>query len=202
MKRTLVALNPPRRVADFLFFAKTVAACLSEDPLFSPPASQLATLVAGVAALEATLVAVLMRKLGAAAARKARQSDVLAALHVMRTYVQTLASTMPADEAAMVAVRAGMAVKDAKGPKRPALMVKAGRVSGSAHAYAPAAKRRAGYEWQVAREGAPWVSLPFTMRADVELSGFEPGSMISVRARAVMADGPSDWLGPARFLVG
>jgi hypothetical protein len=43
MKRVRVALNPPRRVHDFLVFAKAVAACLSEDPLLSPPASLLAT---------------------------------------------------------------------------------------------------------------------------------------------------------------
>jgi hypothetical protein len=201
MKRIRVALNPPRRVHDFLVFAKVVAARLSEDPLFSPPASQLATLQAEVVAFEAALAALLTRRLGAAAERKARQSDVLAALQVLRAYVQTLADTLPANEAPMVAERAGMDVKDAKGPKRAVLTVKPGRASGSAHAYVPAAKTRAGYEWQVARDGGDWVSLPFTMRADVELAGLEPGTLVRVRARSVTAGGPSDWLGPVSFRV-
>ena len=101
----------------------------------------------------------------------------------------------------MVAARAGMDVKDAKGPKRAALTVKQGRTSGTAHAYVPAAKTRAGYEWQVAREGGGWVSLPFTTRADVELEGLDAGSLVRVRARTVTAAGPSDWLAPVSFRV-
>jgi hypothetical protein len=53
----------------------------------------------------------------------------------------------------------------------------------------------------MAHAGADWVSLPFTVRADVELTGLVPGSTLSVRGRSKTADGPSDWLGPVRFLV-
>jgi len=202
MKRVRVALNAPRRVHDLCVFAKAVAAHLSGDPLFSPPASQLAALDASVAALEAALVAVETRRVGAAAARKARQRDVLSALQRLQAYVQSLADTRPGDEAAMVARRAGMAVKDAKGPQRGGLTVKPGRSPGSAHAYAPAAKTRAAYEWQYAPEGGAWISLPFTVRADVEIAGLAPGTLYSVRARSVTTDGACDWLPPATFRVG
>jgi hypothetical protein len=201
MKRIRVALNAPRRVHDFVAFARAIAACLSGDPLFSPPPSPLAKLEADVVALEAALAAVLTRRVGAAAERKARQTDVLATLQVLQAYVQTLANTRTPNEAAMVAKRAGMAVKDARGPSRAALMVKPGRASGSAHAFVPAAKTRAGYEWQLARDGGDWVSLPFTVRADVDLDGLDPGTLVWVRARSVSAKGPSNWLTPVRFRV-
>jgi hypothetical protein len=201
MKRIHVVLSPPRRVHDFCAFGKSVATHLSQDPLFSPPPAAIAALEAGVAALEETLVAVESRRFGAGAERKARQSDVLAALQDLRAYVQTLADTLPTNEAAMVAARAGMAVKDAKGPKRGGLTVEQGRTSGSAHAFAPAAKTRAGYEWQYAREGGAWVSVPFTVHADVELTGLAPGALYSLRARAVTANGPSDWLQTVTFRV-
>jgi hypothetical protein len=202
MKRIRVALNPPRRVHDFLVFARVVAARLSEDPLFSPPASQLAKLASDIALLEAALVAVVTRRVGAAAERKARQADVHTSLLVLQAYVQSLADSRTSDEAAMVAARAGMGVKDAKGPGRAALAVKPGRAAGSLHAYVKAAKTRAGYEWQLRYEGEEWKPLPFTLRADVELHGLLPGTVAWVRARAVTADGPSAWLAPVRVLVG
>ena len=199
MRRTRAALNPPRRVHDFLAFAKVVAACMSEDPLFSAPASVLATLAANLVALEAALMAVLTRRVGAATERKARQRDVLSSLQYLQAYVQSLADSGPPNEVAMVFERAGMAVKNARGPKRAALAVKPGRVSGSAHAYVRATRARAAYEWQLAPDGGEWVSLPFTVPAEVELDGLVPGTLYQVRARTVTAEGPSDWLSPVRF---
>ena len=76
----------------------------------------------------------LTRRVGAAAERKARQGDVHTTLQVLQAYVQSLADTRTSDEAAMVAARAGMDVKDARGPGRPALAVKPGRAAGSLHA--------------------------------------------------------------------
>ena len=55
--------------------------------------------------------------------------------------------------------------------------------------------------WQIARERGDWVSLPSTVRADVELIRLDLGSTDSVRVRSVTAEGPSDWQGPVRFLV-
>jgi len=40
------------------------------------------------------------------------------------------------------------------------------------------------------------------MAADVGLTALVPASMISVPARSVTANGPSDWLGLVRLLVG
>lgn len=202
MKRVHVALNPPRRVNDFVVFAKVIASRLSEDPLFFPPAGVLATLESQVAALEAALVAVLTRRFGAAAERKARQNDVHGSLKALQAYVQSLADACGKDEAAMVVARAGMDLKDAKGPTRAALAVKPGRVLGSVHAYVKAAKTRAAYEWQIRHDGGEWTGVPFTVRADAELLGLSPGTVVSVRARAVTADGPSDWLAPVSTLVG
>ncbi len=46
------------------------------------------------------------------------------------------------------------------------------------------------------------VAARLTMRADVELHGLLPGTVAWVRARAVTADEPSEWLAPVSTLVG
>ena len=85
MNRIRVALNPPRRVHEFCTFARAIAACVSEDPLLSPPPSLLATLGTKLVALDTALVAVdATRRRGdreeGAAARGARVAAAAAGL--------------------------------------------------------------------------------------------------------------------------
>jgi len=201
MNRLHVILAAPRRVHDFCVFAKGIAQCLSQDPLFSPPPSLLTALESSVLALEATLVAAHARTAGTAAVRKARQKDVLVALQSLQAYVQSLTDAHPLHEAAMVPKRAGMGVKDAKGPRRGSLTVKQGLVSGTARAYAPAAKIRASYEWQYAPEGEGGISLPRTAGAETTLEGLVPGALYWVRVRSLTRDGTSEWSEPVSFRV-
>jgi hypothetical protein len=201
MNRIHVILKPPRRVHDLCLFAKMIATRLSEDPLFSPPPALLAALEASVAAFEASLVASGSRTGGTAAQRWWRQRDVMSALESLRAYVQTLTNAQPLHEAEMVPARAGMSVKDAKGPKRGVLTVKQGRVSGSAHAYAPAARTRASYEWEYAPDGGAWISPPFTLHADVVLEGLAPGVLYFLRVRSVTKEGFGDWSERVSFRV-
>jgi hypothetical protein len=78
---------------------------------------------------------------------------------------------------------------------------KQGRVSGSAHAYAPAAKTRASYEWEYAPAGGAWISLPFTLHADVVLEGLAAGVLYFLRVRSVTKEGFSDWSELVSFRV-
>jgi hypothetical protein len=198
MKRAIVALNPPRRVNDLRAKARFVASRLSEDPLFSPPQGLVPLLEARELALEAAVLAVERRTAGGAAARKARQGELLDALAQARSYVQSVASGKPAAEASMAIVRAGLDVKDTQGPRRKALAVKPGPVSGTARVYAKAVKDRASYEWQLASDEGEngdimCVSLAPTRRSKTQLHGLVPGALYWVRVRSLTGAGLSNW---------
>ncbi len=194
MKRTLVALNPPRRMHDFLVYAKVIAERLTEDPVFNPPPSFLPDLKADIAALEAALVSATTREIGLAAARRACEAKVMAEIRQVQSYVQWLAgSTSSPDEAAGIAVRAGLRVKNTAGPSKATFAVKPGRTPGSARAYARAAKTRASYEWQYSSDGVHWLSVPTTVRADAHIEGLVAGAQYWFRCRSVTKDGVSDW---------
>jgi hypothetical protein len=202
MTRTLIALNIPRRVTDILVYAKVVVARMTEDPLFNPPPSLLSTLEADIAAFEAAVISVASRRKGAAALRKDCQSKVLRDLQQMQTYVQSIAQPLSPNEAAAVVERAGMNVKDARGPSKPLLRVKPGPLPSAAHVYARAVKTRASYEFQYAPEGGAWVSVPPTVRADAPLEGLVPGLTYSVRVRTATKAGLSDFSEPVTFRTG
>jgi hypothetical protein len=202
MKRTVSALNLPRRVTDVLVYAKVVLARMTEEPLFDPPPALLSTLEADVAAFEAAVVSVASRRRGAAAVRKQCQSKVLHDLQQLQAYVQSLAQRLSPNEAAAVIERAGMHVKDARGPSKPPLRVHPGPLASTAHAYARAARTRASYEFQYAFEGGTWVSMAPTVRSDAPLEGLVPGLLYSVRVRMATKAGLSDFSEPVMFRAG
>ena len=202
MKRTLIALNPPRRVHDFLMHARVIATRLSEDPRFSPPPASLAELTADVAALEAALIASASRASGCAAARKACQARVAMGLKVLQAHVQSMANACPSTEAAVLIELAGMSVKNALGPSKATFVVKPGRTADSAHAYARAAPTRASYDWQWSTDGERWVSIPSTVRADAELRGLEAATLYWFRYRSVTKAGISDWSDAVTYRAG
>jgi hypothetical protein len=89
------------------------------------------------------------------------------------------------------------------GARRPHVFeVKEGPVSGSAEVLAPAAGRRAFYEWEYSSDGGKtWQAMPPTTRSNNSLSGLQPGASISFRFRSVTKAGPSDWSQPVVFIV-
>jgi hypothetical protein len=175
---------------------------MTDDPVFDPPALLPSTLEAEIAAFEAAVVAVVSRGKGAAAARKASQALVVQALQQVLTYVHTLAQPLSPAEAEALVARAGMSVKDARGPTRPLLRVVVGPLATTAHVYARAARTRASYEFQLAPEGGEWVALPAIVRADAPLAGLVPGALYSVRVRVSTKEGLSDFSDTLSFRAG
>lgn len=113
MSRVLVALNAPERNADFLYYAKFVASCLADDPLFVDPTPPLAVFKAHIADLEAAQAHTLTRMRGSADARNARKDVVHGDLRHVQNFVQGLADKT--HDGAMVIVRSGMSVKRSSG---------------------------------------------------------------------------------------
>ena len=76
MTRMIVALNPPDRNADFIYFAKLVANSLAKEPLFAQPSPPLAAFEAHIAELVDAEAHTLTRTRGAASARNAKRAVV------------------------------------------------------------------------------------------------------------------------------
>jgi hypothetical protein len=201
MKRVIAALNLPRRIHDFIAYARLVATSLGKDPIFVSPTPSLASFEGAVAALEAADVAATIGGPGARAERDAKRAFVHQALHTLKNYVQHLADAN-GPEAAAIVQRAGMSVKDARGPSKLPFDLKQGPVSGSLRLRARAAKTRVSYDWQYSLDGESYVDFARTVRADAELKGLVPGTRVFVRYRCVSKAGVSDWSQVLSLVVG
>ena len=105
-------------------------------------------------------------------------------------------------DAAAAIERAGMSVKNAKGPSKLPLEVTKGPVPGSLRVRARAAKTRVSYDWQYSLEGVSWIEFQCTVGAHAKLTGLVPGIPVFARHRTVSRIGVSDWSDALSFLVG
>jgi hypothetical protein len=192
MKRIIAALAEPRRIHEYLTYARFVAESVAADPLFASPRPPIDVVLADIAALGAATVESLSRAAGARAARQEIALRVHSELMSLRSYVQQVADEHPGEEATVIA-RAGMNVKNARGPSKPPFEAKRLEVSGSVHLYARAARGRASYEWQYAKGEDAWLFAPPTVRADATLHGLVRGAVYFFRYRTVTKEGVSAW---------
>jgi hypothetical protein len=199
MSRVLVALNAPERNADFLYYAKFIAICLANDPIFADPNPPLAVYEAHIADLEAAQAHTLTRMRGAADARNARKAVVHGDLRHVQNFVQGLADAT--HDGAMVIARSGMSVKMSSGHGKPDFEAKLGKVSGSVHLFARAANTRASYDWAYSLDGVTWILRPSTVRADTVIPNLAPRTRYFFRHRCVTKDGVGDWSQVVSILV-
>ena len=200
MKRIIAALDEPRRIHEYVTYAQFLASSVAADPVFASPRPPIAVLFADVAALGEATVAALSRTAGTRAARQELAARVHNDLMTLRAYVQQVADAHPGEEASVIA-RAGMSVKDARGPSKPTFEAKPLPVSGAVHLFARAAKGRASYEWQYATREDAWLFGPPTVQADATLDGLVPGAVHFFRYRTLTKEGVSGWSQVVSLLV-
>jgi hypothetical protein len=201
MRRVIAALNEPRRIPEYIVYARAIANALANEPRIASPTPSLAVFEADVTALEAAEARALLRGTGRVATRNACWAKVRWELKSLRSYVQSVADSSP-DDAAAVILRCGMSVKNVAGPAKEPWVVKPGPVPGSVHLYARAAKGRASYEWQYSLDGKLWTSLPPTTRADAKLQGLVVGRRHFFRYRYTSKGILSDWSDVVSLIVG
>jgi hypothetical protein len=201
MKRIIAVLNEPRRIHEYVVYAQFVVERVAADPIFVSPRPPIAVLRADVAALRAATVAGLTGTAGAAAARRGRARKVHGDLTTLKCYVQEVADQHPREEAPSIIARAGMSVKNARGPSKPWFEAKQLSVSGEVHLFVRAAKGRASYDWQYATDPEHWLPGPRTVGADATLYGLVPGTVYYFRYRTVTSEGVSDWSQVISLLV-
>ena len=201
MSRILVALNPSRRIADFIFYATSIADQLAKDPRFASPPRPLATVRAHIEALREAEVTTRTRRVGTVAERDARLALVRSDLMTLRAYVQNVADENPVAAAEIVA-KAGMSVKNARGPAKGGFVVKQGAVSGTVHLWAKAERTRASYDWEYGTDESSWTRVDSTVRADTVLKGLTPALGYFFRYRSVTKAGVGDWSQVLSLFVG
>ena len=200
MKRVIAVLEEPRRIHEYVIYAQFVAERVAADPVFASPRPPVAVLFADVAALGAATVTALTRTAGTKAARQELAARVHNELMTLRSYVQQVADAHPGEQASVIA-RAGMTVKNARGPSKPPFEAKQLPVSGAVHLFARAAKGRASYDWHYAKGDDRWLFGPPTVRSDATLHGLVPGAVDSFRVPTVTREGVSDWSRVVSLLV-
>ena len=192
MKRLIAVFNRPRRMHDFVAFARSVVDAVASEPLFTAPRPPLPVVREHVEALHAGCVAAYSQGYRTAAARRELRSAVMSDLYALKDYVQEVADQDP-EHAAIIIVRAGFGVKNTRGPTKARLKATRGVVSGTVDVKARAEKTRASYEWQYSLDGESWVSGAPTVRADTRLSGFIPGTLVRFRYRTATKGGVSNF---------
>src|SRR5580693_8449511 len=129
MRRIIAVLNEPRTIHEYVAYAQFVTERVAADPIFASLSPQIAVLRPDVAALGAATVACLTRAKGKVSARQALALKVHSELTTLKVYVQEVADEHPGEQALILA-RAGMSVKNARGPSKAWFEAKQLSVSG------------------------------------------------------------------------
>jgi hypothetical protein len=199
--RVLVSLHLPGPIGLLLSFARAVILAMTGNSHFLTPTPALLAVDGAVSDLEKAQSAVLARAKGALVPRDEKRAALGQLLHQLATYVQGIADADPANAAAIIQSAAMDVHKDTTHGKRP-FAAKQGPASGSVKLVAPAAARRATYEWQWSTDGGKtWQSAPATSKSQTVLSGLPAGTVVSFRHRANTKAGEGQWSQTIALLV-
>jgi hypothetical protein len=191
--RLLATLGLPKPVPALLVVAQNVQKKMTGNPSFPSPIPTLAEFGTAISDLQSAETLALGRAKGAVTLRNEKRTALVGVMQRLRTYVQSVAD-LDGTNAASIITSAGFNVR--KTPTRTARAFHAapGLVSGTADIVAPAAARRASYEWQYSTDGGKtWVTLPPTLQAKTSIAGLTPGSSAEFKHRAVTKTGAADW---------
>jgi hypothetical protein len=199
-RRVIATLKLPTRVPELLAYAAQIVKAMTGNAYFPTPSPTVAALQAAVGDLTTAQTAAQARTKGAVALRNEKKATLVSLLEELRTYVQSLADANPESGASMIE-SAALALR--KTPTRAPLgfHAKVGAVSGTVKLVAPAAARRASYEWEYSTDGKTWVAMPPTLQAKTSIPGLQAQTTVQFKYRAVTKTGADDWSQPISFAV-
>jgi hypothetical protein len=168
---------------------------------FTSPTPTLAAVASAVSDLEQAQAAALGRTKGAVDTRNAKRAALLLLVDALASYVQHVADADPENAAAIIQ-SAGMGVRKAPVHAPRVFAVIQASASGSVKIVAPAASRRASYDWQTSTDGGKtWTLASSTLQSKTSLSGLAAGTTVMFRYRAIVKGGEGEWSQPIAFLV-
>jgi len=198
VRRAIAVLRLPTQVPALISVVEAIIHALTGNRAIPSPVPSLDVLRTALEALVAAQVVAQSRGKGAAEARNQKLRALVALLELLRANVQNVADG-DWENAAGIIESAGMHVKRVGTRVQREFVAKHGIVSGSMILVAPAAAKRAAYDWGVSADGRKtWQELPTTLQSETHLAGLQPGAEYWFRYRAVTKDGEGDWkqIGP------
>jgi hypothetical protein len=199
--RAIASLKLPTKVPALITHADGIVKAMTNNPSFPSPTPSVAAVTDAINQLQVAETAALARTKGAVTTRNEKRAALISLLQQLRSHVQSTADAN-AENAASIIQSAGIAVKKTPVRAPRVFAAKPGAVSGSVKLTAPAAARRASYEWEYSTDsGKTWVAAPSTLQARTTLGGLTAGATVTFWYRAVTKHGEGDWSLPTSLLV-
>ena len=199
--RAIAVLSLPANVPALITYCTGIIKGLTNNAYFQTPSPPVATLQTATNDLQTAETSAQARAKGAVALRNVKKASVVTLLEEARTYVQSTADLSPENAAAIIQ-SAGMAVRKTPVRAPRVFAAKPSGISGAVKVVAPAAARRASYEWQYSTDGGKtWLAMPATLQAKTSLTGLTPATTVQFRYRAVVKAGEGDWSQPISRIV-
>ncbi len=186
-------LLPKSNTMGLIIIAQAIVKAMTANPSFPSPTPTLAAVTAAINDLQSAENAALARTKGAVATRNAKRGALVKLLQQLKAYVQTTADA-DAQNGAPIVEGAGMSVRKTPTRMPRTFRASSGAVSGTASLVAPAAARRASYEWQYSADGGKtWVTAPVSLQAKTIVAGLQPGATVQFKYRPVTKGGEENW---------
>ena len=199
--RALAALKLPRKIADLINIAQVIVKAMTGSPNFPNPQPTAAVMTAAVDDLVAAENVAKVRTTGAVALRNAKKAVLVTLLEQWRTCVQSTADASP-ENAANIIQSGGVALRRNQVRKFLGFHAKLGTAPGSVKVVAPAAARRACYNWQYSVDGGKtWVGLPQSLQSRTTVTGLPTMTTVQLRYFATVKEGEGTWSQPISILV-
>jgi len=191
IRHLTVVLNFPKKVNDFIAYAKGIYKAMNGNPTFSASAAKITLLNTDILALDGYETALNTNPpTTTAAVRNAAMETVKADLRSLRNDVQVLADTKPA-QAEVIAKNAGMNVKQISIQQKRANDAQNGDVSGTVVLTADGG---GAHEWQMSKDQIAITTLPATSKAKTTVPDLTPGDTWYFRNRPILRnEQEGDW---------
>ncbi len=188
----VLGLPKTKSIAPLIVRAQTIVDALDADKtMFPSPTPAHAVSLAHIATLASTETA-FKNRLGTLAARDDARAVVVADMHQLHNYVQSVVNANPA-QAEVIATSASMSIRTRGALHKKDLTVKQ-MVSGSVHVVAKAVKGAKAHDWQFSTDGGKtWLDAPSTTTSSTIMAGLQPATTVSFRQRVLTTAGRSDW---------
>ena len=200
--RSLASLKLPTKVPALITYCQGIVTAMTGNASFPNPTPPLATVTTAINALQTAETAALARAKGAVATRNEKRAALVALLEMLRAYIQSTADAT-VENGASIIQSAGIAVRKPTVRKPRVFAAEQGDNSGSVKLVAPAAARRASYDWEYSVDGGKtWVATPATTKGRTTVTGLPPGTSVQFRYLSVTPKGgQSDWSQPTSLIV-
>jgi hypothetical protein len=186
IRHIIIVLKFPRKVNDFIAYAKGIYKAMNGNTAFPDSADRIAALNTHTLALDAAETALHTKPpTGTVAFRDAASEVVKADLRALRSDVQTVADKNPS-QADVLAKSAGMDIKHMNTQKKRGNTAENDEVTGT---IVLTAEDAGPHEWQMSKDQVNSINLPATSKAKSKVFKLISGDTWYFRSRPILTQG-------------